>query len=111
MTTVREPAESPALSLSEAEVLELADELQAYHREFAGLFWRREQRQWALKYLEGLLQPAGDKKSTERLALRLTGGNVRNLQQFLGEGAWDDEAILARHAELVPKVWGSRRVY
>ena len=106
MTTVREPAESPALSLSEAEVLELADELQAYHREFAGLFWRREQRQWALKYLEGLLLPAGDNKSTERLALRLTGGNVRNMQQFLGEGAWDDEAILARHAELVAESLG-----
>jgi SRSO17 transposase len=91
---------SPRCALSAQDVLRLAEELQAYHQEFAGLFFRREQSHWALKYLEGLLVPEGG-KSTERLALRLEGGNVRNMQQFLGEGAWDDGAILAKHAELV----------
>jgi SRSO17 transposase len=84
----------------------LADELVAYHGEFSDLFFRREQRRWALKYLEGLLQPVAG-KSVEALALRLEGGNVRNMQQFLGEGAWDDEALLARHAELVAASLGS----
>lgn len=107
MTTVREPAESPPFTLSEEDVLQLADELVAYHREFAELFFRREQREWALKYLEGLLQPAGDNKSTERMALRLAGGNVRNMQQFLGEGAWDDDAVLAHHAALVAESLGA----
>jgi len=106
MSVTPEVREPPSFSLSPEDVLCLADELQAYHQEFAGLFFRREQRQWALKYLEGLLLPAGDNKSTERLALRLKGGNVRNMQQFLGEGAWDDDAVLAHHAELVAKSLG-----
>ena len=101
MSVTPETEAPPVFSLSAEDVLRLAEELQAYHREFAGLFFRREQRQWALKYVEGLLLPAGDNKSTERLALRLEGGNVRNMQQFLGEGAWDDDAVLAHHAELV----------
>jgi len=91
----------PVFDLSAEDVLELAEELESYHQEFARLFYRREQGHWALKYLEGLLTPASGNKSTERLALRLPGGKVRNMQQFLGEGAWDDGAILARHAELV----------
>jgi SRSO17 transposase len=105
MTSARERAEPPRLSLSPEDVSRLAEELRAYHREFAGLFFRREQSHWALKYLEGLLLPEGG-KSTERLALRLAGGNVRNMQQFLGEGAWDDEAVLAHHAELVAESLG-----
>jgi SRSO17 transposase len=100
MTVKTKPDAVPRFALSAQDVVRLADELRAYHGEFAELFFRREQRHWALKYLEGLLQPEGG-KSTERLALRLQGGNVRNMQQFLGEGAWHDEAILAKHAELL----------
>lgn len=94
------PGPVPALELSAQDVLRLADELLAYHAEFAGLFFRKEQQQWALRCLEGLLQPEGG-KSVEPLALRVPGGNVRNMQQFLGAGAWDDAAILAKHATLV----------
>jgi len=107
MGVIPEVPEPPVLALSEEDVLGLAEELQAYHREFASLFFRREQKHWALKYLEGLLLPASDNKSTERLALRLAGGNVRNMQQFLGEGAWDDETVLAHHAELVGESLGA----
>lgn len=106
MSTVTESDAEPLLALSESDVFELADELGAYHGEFSELFFRREQRHWSLKYLEGLLQAEGDNKSTERLALRLRGGNVRNMQQFLGEGAWEDDAILKRHAELVGESLG-----
>jgi SRSO17 transposase len=88
------------LELSAQDVVHLADELRAYHAEFADLFFRKEQQEWALKYLEGLLQPEGG-KSVEPLALRVPGGNVRNMQQFIGEGAWDDAAILDKHATLV----------
>lgn len=102
MTTMTQPSQAaaPALELSEEDVVGLADELRAYHAEFAELFFRREQKHWALKYLEGLLQP-GLGKCIEAMALSLEGGNVRNMQQFVGEGAWDDAAILAKHAEVV----------
>jgi SRSO17 transposase len=95
----------PALDLSAQDVVALADELQAYHAEFSGLFFRQEQQQWALKYLAGLVQPEGG-KSVERLALRVPGGNVRNMQQFIGEGAWDDATILEKHAALVAESLG-----
>ena len=99
------PGPVPALDLSAQDVVRLADELQAYHAEFTGLFFRTEQPHWALKYLEGLLQPEGG-KSVEPLALRVRGGNVRNMQQFVGEGAWDDAAILEKHAALVAESLG-----
>jgi len=104
MTATAQP--QPPFALSKRDVVRLADELAHYHSEFAHLFFRKEQRHWALKYLEGLLLPAAG-KSVEPLALRLKGGNVRNMQQFLGEGAWDDDALLARHAELVADSLGS----
>ena len=94
------PGPAPPMELSAPDVVHLADELQAYHAEFAGLFFRKEQPRWALKYLAGLLQPDGG-KSVEPLALRVPGGNVRNMQQFVGEGAWDDAALLEKHAALV----------
>ena len=101
----RSPGPLPALDLSAQDVAQLADELVAYHAEFSELFFRKEQQQWALKYLAGLLQPEGG-KSVERLALRVPGGNVRNMQQFIGEGAWDDAAILQKHATLVGESLG-----
>lgn len=99
------PGPVPALDLSAQDVVQLADELRAYHAEFGELFFRTEQQHWALKYLEGLVQPEGG-KSVEELALRVPGGNVRNMQQFLGEGAWDDAAILEKHATLVAESLG-----
>ena len=94
------PGPAPPLELSAQDVVHLADELQAYHAEFADLFFRKEQARWALKYLAGLLQPDGG-KSVEALALRVPGGKVRHMQQFVGEGAWDDAALLEKHAALV----------
>ena len=50
------PATRPPLAgLRLVVVAGLHDELAAYHREFAPLFRREEQRHWALKYLEGQL--------------------------------------------------------
>jgi hypothetical protein len=47
------------------------------------------------------------RKNVEAMALRLLGAGpdaarrVRALQQFIGEGAWDDDALLAEHQRLV----------
>jgi len=99
------PRPGPRFALSAREVACLAEELVAYHGEIADRFQRKEQRQWSLVSLRGLLLP-GVAKNMEALALRLEGGNVRNMQQFLGEGAWDDAAVLGRHAELVAESLG-----
>lgn len=102
----------PVQGLTPAEVASLAEELTAYHQHFAPLFYRREQREWAALYLRGLLTADVPRKNIEAMALRLLGvgphaeRQVRALQQFVGEGSWDDEALLAEHQRLVHETLG-----
>jgi SRSO17 transposase len=98
-------ARPPLVGLTPAEVAGLHAELVAYHREFAPLFARAEQRHWALKYLEGQLLPL-ERKSIEPMADALAGGNVQAMQQFIGVGAWDDAAVLRRHQQVVAETLG-----
>src|SRR5713101_1197719 len=105
--------EAPALLLVTAQdVEEFAEEFAAYHAHFAPLFARREQREWAEVYLRGLLVADVPRKNVEAIALRLCGAGahaghtVRALQQFLGAGAWDDDALLAAHQRLVEETLG-----
>jgi hypothetical protein len=101
--------------LASEEVASLAEELAAYHQRFAPLFYRREQREWAEGYLRGLLTAAVPRQNVEAMALRLLGvgphaeREVRALQQFIGEGAWDDDALLREHQRLVNETDGAKR--
>jgi hypothetical protein len=62
-------SDPPQFDLSGKDVEQLAEELIVYHQHFVGLFFRKEQRGWVLKYLEGLLLPS-EGKSIESLALK-----------------------------------------
>ncbi len=95
----------PSDNLAPREVEALGEELAAYHAHFAPLFKRAEQRQQAAHYLAGQLLDL-ERKSIEPMALALPDGNVQALQQFIGVGAWDDDAVLARHQELVAETLG-----
>lgn len=95
----------PPVNLAPRDAEGLLDELRAYHAYFSPLFARREQRGWGLQYMQGLLTDL-PRKSVEPMALALPEGNVRAMQQFLGEGAWDDRAILVAHQRLVAKTLG-----
>jgi len=95
----------PSDNLAPREVEALGEELAAYHAHFAPLFKRAEQRQQAAHYLAGQLLDL-ERKSIEPMALALPDGNVQALQQFIGVGAWDDEAILRRHQALVAETLG-----
>ena len=98
--------------LTAEEAVSLAEELTAYHQHFSPFFYRREQREWAEVYLRGLLTADVPRKNVEAMALRLLGvgphaeRQVRALQQFVGEGSWDDEALLAEHQRLVNETLG-----
>jgi len=102
----------PVQTLTPQEVATLAEELATYHQRFAPFFSRREQREWAGVYLRGLLTADVPRKNVEAMALRLLGAGphaerqVRALQQFIGEGAWNDEALLAEHQRLVNETLG-----
>lgn len=99
------PASPMPLDLSPEEVEALAEELTAYHAEFADLFTRVEQAHWSFKYLQGLMLPI-ERKAIQPMALALEGGNVQAMQQFIGQGCWEDEAVLRKHGELVEETLG-----
>ena len=95
----------PEINLAPRDVEALADELVAYQALFAPLFQRAEQRHWALLYLQGQMLDL-ERKSIEPMALALEGGDVQAMQQFISQGAWDAEAVLQRHQELVAQTLG-----
>jgi SRSO17 transposase len=103
---------SPELHLRSADLKSITDDLVAYHARFAPFFVRREQRNWAEVYLRGLLVADVPRKNVEAMALRLLGAgpgaerHVRALQHFVGEGAWDDDALLAEHQRFVDETLG-----
>ncbi len=98
-------ARPPLDALTPEEVLALHDELVVYHGAFAPLFRRSEQRHWARKYLEGQLLPL-ERTSIAPMADALVGGDVQAMQQFIGLGAWDDDAVLAKHQQVVAEALG-----
>lgn len=88
------------LEISLQDIKELMSPLNEYHAIFSPLFKRREQREWAEFYLQGLLSPELDRKSIEPMVLNIKGASekkVRAVQQFIGEGGWKDTPIRARH--------------
>lgn len=95
----------PPLDLTPAEIEALAEELLQYHAEFAPLYYRQEQAHWGYKYLQGLMLPL-QRKSIEPMALALAGGNVQAMQQFIGQGQWQDAALLQQHWRLVNETLG-----
>lgn len=99
------PDTPPPLDLTLEEVETLADELAAYHAEFADLFYRVEQAHWSYKYLQGLLSPL-ERKAIQPLAMALEGGNIQAMQQFIGQGRWQDEPVLRKHWQLVDETLG-----
>jgi SRSO17 transposase len=96
---------SPPLDLTSQEIAALADNLVQYHAEFAELYCRVEQAHWGGKYGQGLLLPI-ERKSIEPLALALAGGNVQAMQQFIGQGQWQDAPLLHKHWQLVDDTLG-----
>lgn len=69
---------------------------------------RRERRVWGEVYVRGLLLD-GERKSIEPMAVRVPGGNVQAMQQFIGQSPWGVAEVRARLArrmerELCPAV-------
>jgi len=98
----------PSENLARRDAKRLASELSDYYTEYAPLFARSEQREWAQLYMCGQLSDL-ERKSIEPMVLRERGKDinaVRAVQQFIGEGAWDDDRILERHRQLVAEDLG-----
>jgi SRSO17 transposase len=95
------------LNIAPRDVEGLGDELDRFHQHFAQGFVRREQRHWALKYSQGQMLDL-ERKSIEPMAVALAGGNTRSeaMQQFISQGAWSDDEVLAIHRGAVAETLG-----
>lgn len=94
---------TPVRKLVPRDVLTSAEELVAFHRLFARLFQRREQRFWSFFYLCGQLANL-ERKTIEPMALALHGADpnaIRALQHFIGQGRWDTLAVVIQGQQLV----------
>ena len=86
----------------------LAEAVVAYHGEYADVYKWREQRAYAEFYVHGQLSDL-ERKTVEPMVLALQGPDpaaVRAVHQLLGEGAWDDAALLERRERLVAHAIG-----
>ncbi len=96
---------APVLNIAPRDVVGLGDELQQFHRMFATGFVRQEQRHWALKYSQGQMLDL-ERKSIEPMAVAVAGGNIQAMQQFISQGAWSDDEVLAIHRRAVAETLG-----
>ncbi len=96
---------APVLKLAPRDVAGLGNELKQFHQMFATGFVRREQRHWALKYSQGQMLNL-ERKSIEPMAVAVAGGNIQAMQQFISQGAWSDDEVLAIHRRAVAETLG-----
>jgi len=98
MTQVIETA--PKMHLTPQDIDNLLGEVKAYYAIYSPLFQRRGQREKSQNYLYGLLAPEIENKAIEPMMLALKGDDqneIRAMQHFISEGAWDDLDILRQH--------------
>ncbi len=70
-------------------------DFQAY---FASLFGCRETREHSPYYLQALLVQSGERRNAENLS-ETSPASVREMQRFLTESPWDDDAVIGRLQE------------
>ena len=100
---------TPRMELSVHDIEHLVEELRAYHAIYSPLFQRREQREAAHTYLQGLLAPL-PRKSIEPMVLAVDGvapTAVRAIQAFISEGMWDDGRLVQQHWKEVERDLGA----
>jgi SRSO17 transposase len=99
---------TPRMELVIQDIEHLVEALRDYHALYSPLFQRREQREAAHTYLQGLLAEL-PRKSIEPLVLALEGVHphaVRAMPAFISAGTWDDEALLLQHWKEVEQELG-----
>lgn len=90
---------TPQMDLAPQDIEHLVEELRTYHAIYSPLFQRREQRDAAHTYPQGLLATL-PRKSIEPMVLAVDGvapKAVRAIQSFISEGQWNDERLFHQH--------------
>jgi SRSO17 transposase len=83
----------------------LKPELDLFLARYAPRFGRVESQKHARQFVQGLLW-GEDRRTAENIAEAIDGGVVRSLQKFLGQAAWQDEAVLVELRQQVVEELG-----
>ena len=92
--------------LEQEDALEWAAGLQALHERIAGRFGRRESRQRALVYLQGLLGPV-ERKNGWQLAEYAGDATPDGVQRLLATYRWDADGVRDDPRLHEGRLWGS----
>src|SRR2546422_7198963 len=96
---------TPKMDSALHDIEHLVEELCTYHAIYSPLFQRREQREAAHTYLQGVLATL-PRKSIEPMVLAVGGVAPkagRAIQALFSEGQWDDERLVHPHLKEVGK--------
>lgn len=91
---------APRFDLVKKDVKGFVNELQKFHKNFKGCFERSEPKKNFFRYMVGQFSKI-ERKSVEPIALKVEGGNVRNMQRCLSDAKWDEDKMLAKYWEML----------
>jgi SRSO17 transposase len=98
------PALLPPMTIDEADMRALAQQLVQFHGEFSPFYGRREHHRFGLAYLQGLLSDL-ERKTAEGISLLLLSRSVvRRMQCFLSIYRWDHVGMLHAYQEALAKL-------
>lgn len=101
----RDECTIPKMEIKERDVESFIEKLKGFHSEFEDCFKRKEARNKFYQYMVGQFSEL-ERKSIEPIALKVEGGNVRNMQRLLSYTRWEEEKMLSKYHKLVKEDMG-----
>ena len=95
----------PTFDVLPSDVEGFMDELRTFQSTFHDCFTRSEPREHFFDYMVGQFS-ALERKSIEPMALKVEGGNIRGMQRFISDVAWDEEHMRWSYHQLVADAMG-----
>jgi SRSO17 transposase len=95
----------PKFELDRKDVAGFAEELGAFHHNFADCFHRSESRNNFYLYMAGQFSQL-ERKSIEPIAIAMEGGKIRAMQRFVSDAPWNEENIERKYRCLVNDDFG-----
>ena len=103
--TEGDPYAVPKFDLSRRELGDFINELKGFHEEFLDCFRRSEPRESFFRYMVGQFSEL-ERKSIEPIALAVEDAEVRCMQRFVSEVAWDEERMLQKYRSMIEEDMG-----
>ena len=95
----------PRFDVKRTDIEGFINELRLFHEKFRGCFYRQESREKFFQYMVGQLSDL-ERKSIEPMALKVEGADIRSMQKFISNTAWDEEKMLRIHHKMVADEMG-----